>query len=142
MFLRDPAVQDGPLSIAGFAQPKRVAGLAYGPALDEQWGMPTRAVDFFDVKGDLEALFAPARLRFVKAEHPALHPGRCARIELDGKAIGFIGELHPRWLQKYDLPQAPVLFEVDADALMRARGADAHRDLEVPAAPRATSRWW
>jgi phenylalanyl-tRNA synthetase beta chain len=56
-------------------------------------------------------------VRFVKAEHPALHPGRCANVELDGRVVGFIGELHPRWLQKYDLPQAPVLFEVDALAL-------------------------
>jgi phenylalanyl-tRNA synthetase beta chain len=117
VFHRNPAAQDGPLSIAGFDQPKRVAAMAYGPALDEQWGAPTRAVDYFDVKGDLEALFAPRSLRFGKLEHPALHPGRSAQVELDGKVIGFIGELHPRWLQKYDLPQAPVLFEVDAEAL-------------------------
>ncbi|MGO4475248.1 phenylalanine--tRNA ligase subunit beta [Massilia sp. 2TAF26] len=117
VFHRNPQAVDGPLSIAGFDQPKRVAAIAYGPASDEQWGMPTRAVDFFDVKGDLEALFAPRSLRFAKLEHPALHPGRCAQVELDGKVIGFIGELHPRWLQKYDLPQAPVLFEVDAEAL-------------------------
>ncbi|EKU81890.1 phenylalanine--tRNA ligase subunit beta [Massilia timonae] len=117
VFKRNGEVQDGPLAVAGFDQPKRVAAIAYGPAADEQWGMPTRAVDFFDVKADLEALFAPRQLRFAKAEHPALHPGRCATVELDGKQIGLVGELHPRWLQKYDLPQAPVLFEVDADAL-------------------------
>jgi phenylalanyl-tRNA synthetase beta chain len=117
VFKRNPQVEDGPLSVAGIDQPKRVAGIAYGPALDEQWGMPTRAVDYFDVKGDLEALFAPRALRFVKTEHPALHPGRSAAVELDGKVVGFIGELHPRWLQKYDLPQAPVVFEVDAAAL-------------------------
>jgi len=117
VFHRNPAAQDGPLSIAGFDQPKRVAAIAYGPAADEQWGMPTRAVDYFDVKGDLEALFAPRSLRFSKLEHPALHPGRSAQVELDGRVVGFIGELHPRWLQKYDLPQAPVLFEVDAEAL-------------------------
>jgi phenylalanyl-tRNA synthetase beta chain len=117
VFHRNPAAQDGPLSIAGFDQPKRVAAMAYGPAADEQWGQPTRAVDYFDVKGDLEALFAPRSLRFAKLEHPALHPGRSAAVELDGRTIGFIGELHPRWLQKYDLPQAPVLFEVDAAAL-------------------------
>jgi phenylalanyl-tRNA synthetase beta chain len=117
VFHRNPAAEDGPLAIAGFDQPKRVAAMAYGPAFDEQWGMPARAVDYFDVKGDLEALFAPRSLRFAKLEHPALHPGRSAQVELDGKAIGFIGELHPRWLQKYDLPQAPVLFEVDAAAL-------------------------
>jgi phenylalanyl-tRNA synthetase beta chain len=117
VFLRNPQAQDGPLSIAGFDQPKRVAAIAYGPAFDEQWGMPTRAVDFFDVKGDVEALFAPRQVRFEKAEHPALHPGRCARIVVDGEIVGVIGELHPRWLQKYELPQAPVLFEIDAQAL-------------------------
>jgi phenylalanyl-tRNA synthetase beta chain len=117
VFLRNPDAVDGPLSVAGFDQPKRVAALAYGPAVDEQWDVATRAVDFFDVKADLENLFAPRALRFVKAEHPALHPGRCAAVEVDGKRVGIIGELHPRWLQKYDLPQAPVLFEVDADAL-------------------------
>ncbi|MFD2367778.1 phenylalanine--tRNA ligase subunit beta [Pseudoduganella sp. GCM10020061] len=119
VFLRNKDAVDGPLSVAGFDQPKRVAAIAYGPVADEQWGQPTRNVDFFDVKADLEALFAPRQLRFAKAEHPALHPGRSARVELDGKAIGWIGELHPRWMQKYDLPNAPVLFEVDAVALQQ-----------------------
>jgi len=117
VFKRNGDVQDGPLAVAGFEQPKRVAAIAYGPAAEEQWGMPTRAVDFFDVKADLEALFAPRQVRFVKMEHPALHPGRCASVEIDGRQVGFIGELHPRWQQKYDLPQAPVLFEVDAEIL-------------------------
>ncbi len=117
IFKRNEAVADGPLAVAGFEQPKRVGAIAYGAAVDEQWGVATRAVDFFDVKADLEALFAPRVVRFNKAEHPALHPGRCATVELDGENVGFIGELHPRWLQKYDLPQAPVLFEVDAAAL-------------------------
>ncbi|MDM5177517.1 phenylalanine--tRNA ligase subunit beta [Massilia sp. DJPM01] len=117
IFRRNAQALDGPLSVAGFDQPKRVAGVAYGPALDEQWSLKSAPVDYFDVKADVEALFAPRTLRFVKTAHPALHPGRSAVIELDGKDIGFIGELHPRWLQKYDLPQAPVLFEVDAIAL-------------------------
>ncbi|TFW33135.1 phenylalanine--tRNA ligase subunit beta [Massilia horti] len=117
VFRRDPKTCDGPLSVAGIDQPKRVAAIAYGPALDEQWGAASRPVDYFDVKGDLEALFAPRQLRFAKATHPALHPGRSAVIEIDGKPVGVIGELHPRWLQKYELPQAPVLFEVDAEAL-------------------------
>jgi phenylalanyl-tRNA synthetase beta chain len=93
--------------------------LAYGPAQDEQWGAATRNVDYFDVKGDLEALLSPAVARFVKAEHPALHPGRSARIELNGRAVGWIGELHPRWMPKYDLPHAPILFEIEADALIQ-----------------------
>jgi len=136
VFKRNPEVQDGPLSVAGYEQPKRVAAIAYGPALDEQWGAASRAVDFFDVKADLEALFAPRQLRFAKAEHPALHPGRCATVELDGQAIGLVGELHPRWLQKYDLPQAPVLFEVDAEAL-RQRVVPAYSEIsKFPGASR------
>ncbi|PLZ00220.1 phenylalanine--tRNA ligase subunit beta [Burkholderia sp. WAC0059] len=119
VFLHDPAVKAGEMTVEGFEQPKMVGALAYGPALDEQWGAPTRAVDFFDAKGDLEALLAPKVARFVKAEHPALHPGRSARVEIDGRTVGWIGELHPRWLQKYDLPHAPILFEVEAEALMR-----------------------
>ncbi|MGG7606719.1 phenylalanine--tRNA ligase subunit beta [Massilia sp. BKSP1R2A-1] len=136
VFHRNPDAQDGPLAIAGYDQPKRVAAIAYGPLVDEQWGEKTRAVDFFDVKADLEALFAPATLRFVKGEHPALHPGRSAFVELDGKRIGFIGELHPRWLQKYDLPQAPVLFEVDAEAL-RQRAVPSYAEIsKFPGATR------
>jgi phenylalanyl-tRNA synthetase beta chain len=135
VFKRNPDVADGPLSVAGFEQPKRVAAIAYGPALEEQWGMPTRAVDFFDVKADLEALFAPRQVRFAKLAHPALHPGRCAAVEVDGKQVGFIGELHPRWQQKYDLAQAPVLFEVDADVL---RQRDLPRYTEISKFPGAT----
>jgi len=128
VFLADPSVRAGELAVEGHSQPKRVGALAYGPALDEQWGVATRAVDFFDVKGDLEALLAPAAARFVKAEHPALHPGRSARIEVDGRAVGWIGELHPRLMQKYELPHAPVMFEIDADALI-ARALPAPTDV-------------
>jgi len=121
VFARNAAVADGELSVAGIAQPMRLAGLAFGAADEPQWGLKERAVDFFDVKGDVEALFAPRRPRYVPAEHPALHPGRCARIEIDGAAVGFIGELHPRWRQAYELPQAPVLFELDLAALLERR---------------------
>lgn len=119
IYLRNNESADGPLSVAGFDQPKRVAAIAYGPAADEQWGQPTRNVDYFDVKADLEALFAPKKPIFTRLAHPALHPGRSASVLVDGVEVGFIGELHPRWQQKYDLPLAPVLFEVDATALQR-----------------------
>lgn len=128
VYLRNPEAQDGPLSVAGYEQPKRIAAIAYGPVVEEQWGQPTRNADYFDIKADLEALFAPKALRFVKAEHPALHPGRSAHIVLDGQVIGFIGELHPRWQQKYDLPLAPVMFEVDAEAL-RARDVPVYQEI-------------
>jgi phenylalanyl-tRNA synthetase beta chain len=119
VFLRDASVVDGAVSVAGVAQPVRLAGLAYGSVDAPQWGAKERGVDFFDLKGDIEALLALRAVRFVPAEHPAMHPGRCARIELDGVAIGFAGELHPKWRQAYELPLAPQLFELDAAALMQ-----------------------
>jgi phenylalanyl-tRNA synthetase beta chain len=128
IYQRDPGVPDGPLTVAGYRQPKRVAALAYGPAAEEQWGQKVRNVDYFDVKADLEALFAPRQLRFARAEHPALHPGRSAHVMLDDEVIGFIGELHPRWQQKYELPLAPVVFEVDAQALQQ-RDLPLHREI-------------
>ncbi len=119
VFMRDATVQDGPLEVAGVRQPMKLAGAAWGPAVEEQWGVATRQVDFYDVKMDVEALFGArgSRLRFEAASHPALHPGRSARIELDGKHVGWIGELHPRWAQQADLAHAPVVFELDAVAL-------------------------
>jgi phenylalanyl-tRNA synthetase beta chain len=117
VFLRDPAVKDGELDVAGVRQPTRVGAIAYGPALEEQWGIPGRNVDFFDVKADVESLLAPRSARFEPASHPGLHPGRAARVMLEGNAIGWLGELHPRWQQKYELPLPPVLFELDVEAL-------------------------
>ncbi|GAP37308.1 phenylalanine--tRNA ligase subunit beta [Piscinibacter sakaiensis] len=118
VFLRDASVADGPVEVAGLRQPLRLGGLAYGSAVAEQWGERARPVDFHDVKGDVEALFGPRAVRFVAAEHPALHPGRCARIERDGQPVGVIGELHPRWRQAYELPAAPILFELALPALL------------------------
>ncbi len=116
VFARDPRVADGDLEVAGVAQPIRLACAAWGPAVPEQWGEAARAVDFFDVKRDLESLLGAraAGLRCEAAVHPALHPGRSARLMLDGLAIGWLGEIHPRWAQALDLAHAPVVFEVDA----------------------------
>jgi phenylalanyl-tRNA synthetase beta chain len=119
VYKREPELAGGPLTVGGVAQPMRVGAAAFGPALEEQWGKPTRMVDFYDVKADLEALYQPAVLKFEAASHPALHPGRAARIMLDGAGIGWLGELHPRWQQKYELPQPVVVFEVDAESLTR-----------------------
>jgi phenylalanyl-tRNA synthetase beta chain len=104
-------------TVDGFHQPWKLAALAFGNALPEGWASGARKFDFYDLKGDIEALFSPAVLCFEKLDHPALHPGRAARILLDGREIGCLGELHPEWVQKYDLPQAPVLFEVDFEAV-------------------------
>jgi phenylalanyl-tRNA synthetase beta chain len=119
VFLRDALVLDSDTSVAGVRQPRRLAGLAFGCEHELQWGQRERSVDFFDAKGDVEALLAPLKPRFVADTHPALHPGRSARVELDGVSIGWVGELHPRWRQAYELPQAPVLFELELDALLQ-----------------------
>jgi phenylalanyl-tRNA synthetase beta chain len=101
-------------------QPEHLGGLAYGSAAPEQWGSrPPRDVDLFDVKGDLEALVWPARLAAVRDAHPALHPGRSARLELDGQPVGWLGELHPRWQEALELPRPAVLFEIEVAALRR-----------------------
>lgn len=118
VFRRDASAVEGPLSVAGVSQPMRVAGLAYGPVDATQWGAKERAVDFFDVKGDVQALLSPRAVSFTASEHPALHPGRSARIEIDGVTVGHLGELHPRWRQAYELNSAPVLFEIDLAALL------------------------
>ncbi|HTY04227.1 MAG TPA: phenylalanine--tRNA ligase subunit beta [Rhodocyclaceae bacterium] len=125
VFGRDGAGQP----VAGFRQPLRIGGLWAGLALPEQWGAATRPVDFFDLKGDIESLLGvPRRLTFERATHSALHPGRAAEVRLDGKAIGVVGELHPRWVQKYELGAAPVVFELDLDVWL-ALAMPAYREV-------------
>ncbi len=115
---RDAFVKAGDLTVTGIDQPMRVAGLAYGPAQTTQWGLKERLVDFFDVKGDVQALLAPRHAVFEAMEHPAMHPGRSARVLIDGHVIGHLGELHPRWRQAYELPLAPIVFELNLRAVL------------------------
>lgn len=102
-----------PFDTASFLQPEKLSGLAYGPRNAEQWGSPAVAVDFYDVKADVEALLLPRQARFIPATHPALHPGRTAQVLLDGQVVGVLGELHPQWVQTCGLSSAPILFELD-----------------------------
>jgi phenylalanyl-tRNA synthetase beta chain len=103
-----------------------VAGIASGLRLPEQWGIEREsrvAVDFYDVKADLEVLFAGtgASDSFVfeapQAPLSCLHPGRSARICRNGREIGWLGELHPSLVKQLDFTYTPVLFEVDIEAL-------------------------
>lgn len=118
VFLRDASVANTDTTVQGLNQPMRLAGLAVGPCEAPEWGCQERPVDFFDVKGDLEALLAPKRLRFVAAQHPAMHPGRCAQVMVADQVVGFVGELHPKWRQAYDLTHAPIMFEIDLNAVL------------------------
>ena len=95
-------------------QPERLCGLSYGARYPEQWGHDkTERADFFAVKGEVEQLLSGADLKFAVLQHNALHPGRSAAILVGGRPVGWIGELHPRWQQHFDLPLAPVGFEFD-----------------------------
>ncbi|AEG92872.1 phenylalanine--tRNA ligase subunit beta [Ramlibacter tataouinensis] len=117
VFRRDASVATTDTTVRGVHQPMHLAGLAFGAAEGLQWGRKEQgAVDFFDVKGDVEALLSPRRAEFRPGEHPALHPGRCATIWLDGRQVGVLGELHPRWRQGWELPEPAVLFEIDLEA--------------------------
>lgn len=98
----------------------RISGLAYGSAKPEQWASEAREVDFFDVKAEVDRL-AGGRVQYVAAQHPALHPGQTAQILLQGQPIGWIGKLHPKWQQHYQLPRGAVLFELDVEPLLHAQ---------------------
>jgi phenylalanyl-tRNA synthetase beta chain len=97
-----------------------LAAIALGPRLPEQWGTKSEAVDFFDVKGDLEALCAatgePDAFSFEPAELPCLHPGRAARVLRSGATVGWIGELHPEIVRALDLTYGTIVFEIDFHA--------------------------
>lgn len=100
----------------------KVASLVWGSLLQEQWGAPERPVDFFDLKGDVEAILGlthtPESFRFEAAEHPALQPGQSARILRGEEVVGWIGALHPSLAQAFDIPGKVYLMELDF-ALLR-----------------------
>ena len=102
---------------ATFRQTMVLGGIAYGGAVAEQWGAAKRNVDFYDVKSDLEALAGIRDVRFVPFQHPALHPGRAAQMTVHGLPAGWLGELHPRLQQKYDLPLSSMVFEINLELI-------------------------
>lgn len=133
----------------GYLERRVFAGLAYGGAVNEQWGSDKRRVDFFDVKSDVEALLGGARARYEVGEHPALHPGRTAKILLESGAAGWLGELHPRLQQKYDFPFAPMVFELNLDAITQhavtrfsdfSRQPKVRRDISVEVADKIAAQ--
>ena len=143
VFMRDASQENGPLTVAGIHQPNRIAAAAWGPVYTEQWGQPDRTVDFFDVKRDLETLLGrrAADVRFEPQAHPALHPGRSASVILDGKTIGWIGEIHPQWLSEFGFNQAPVVFELDVDAISHDEVVHAQEISKQPVVQRDLAVW-
>lgn len=105
------------------AQTRCLAGLAMGPALPEQWGAAAVSVDFFDVKGEVEALLAMTgrheTASFIAAKHPALHPGQCARVILAGQPVGWLGMLHPELERSLGFDQRVFLFHLDLEPLLQ-----------------------
>ena len=110
---------------AGIREIDSLAGIASGSRLPEQWGIPRETrepVDFYDMKADLDALFAATGASgSFDFEAPAaplqcLHPGRTARILRKGREIGWLGELHPSLVKALDFTYTPVLFELEMDA--------------------------
>lgn len=147
VFARDAAVATTDTTVRGVRQPMKMAGLAYGDPDGLQWGRKVVASDFYDIKGDVQALLAPLQAEFVAAAHPAMHPGRCAAIRVDGREVGIVGELHPRWRQQWELPHTPMLFEIDLDAVAARqvpvfepvpKFQPAERDIAVIVADRVT----
>ena len=105
----------------GYVETPRVSGLFYGAVKPEQWAEDGRDVDFYDVKATVSKLtqgHAEYRVAEASLQHSALHPGQSAQVLLDGKTIGWIGKLHPKWQQHYDLPRSTVLFELDVVPLL------------------------
>jgi phenylalanyl-tRNA synthetase beta chain len=101
-----------------------IAGIAAGSALPEQWGAPRTAVDFFDVRADVEALLratgAADEFRFVAGVHPALDPGQTAEIRRHDRHAGWIGRLHPEVERQVELTYSGIVFELELDVALAA----------------------
>ncbi len=105
---------DAPDVEGGLEQTPMIAGLLYGSAQPQNWE-GKRPADFFDLKGDVEALLALSdteAFSFEPAEHPALHPGQTAALKRDGEVVGYLGRIHPRLAADLDLPGQLYAFEL------------------------------
>jgi phenylalanyl-tRNA synthetase beta chain len=117
---------------SGTTETEVIAGVAAGTALPEQWGAEPAKLDFFDVKGDVEALLAltgaAEEFRFVPQSHPALHPGQSARIWRGERAVGWLGAIHPEQVRRLDLTYPLFVFELET-ALGLARHVPEFREI-------------
>ena len=103
------------------AQPERLGLIAYGPRYPEQWGEGGQKgawTDYYVLKGESEQLLGSGGAVFERTSHPALHPGRSATVKIGCRPAGVVGELHPKWVQKYGLKRAPIIAELDLWAVL------------------------
>ena len=101
-------------------QKKVISGLVTGNRTGEHWSGAVEALDFYDVKADVEALLnaaSGAEFSIIPGEHPALHPGISAVIKSGDDTVGWLGSLHPKLQKTLDLSQVPIMFEIDLSAL-------------------------
>ncbi len=106
------------------AQEPVIAGVVWGDVNPEQWSEPGQKVDFFDAKGDVEALLRAGGIEeacFEAAEHPALHPGQSAMISRGEQPIGWLGKISPVVAKQLDLPANIYLYELSLEALIEAK---------------------
>jgi phenylalanyl-tRNA synthetase beta chain len=107
----------------GLRQEPMLAGVIAGTQSEEHWCLENRSVDFFDIKGDLEAVIGLTGLsddyRFVAIKHPALHPGQAAAVFYEEKQVGIIGTIHPEIERKFGLNGRTVVFEIEWRAVER-----------------------
>mgnify|MGYP001599549059 FL=1 len=106
-------------SNSGYAEKQVLSGVLYGSSQPEQWGIKAKKIDFYDVKGDLETL-SEGELKFKKKDAPgSLHPGKSACILKNDKPVGWVGQLHPKWKQKFGIQEDVFLFEIDLEPLRK-----------------------
>ena len=101
----------------------KLGGLLAGNVYSPQWGKRERLADFYDLKGDVSALFSLTRannFRFVRGKHLALHPGQCAAVYKEDRCFGYLGALHPTLVREFDLTTTPYLFEIELEAIETA----------------------
>lgn len=102
---------------------ERLALILSGNRYPEQWSLANEAADFYDIKSDVQGLFAMSGLQYsVSAEpHPALHPGRCGHIYRNRECVGIMGELHPSLMRKWQLKGPILLAELDWQRIIETK---------------------
>jgi len=119
---------------SNFQEITMLSGLVYGDCIPEQWKNKKREVNFYDLKGDIELISSNTlSIDTPKNIIPvAFHPGQAAELTLDNKSVGWMGQLHPKWQQKYDLAERAYLFELSMESLINIPKVDIKLPTKFP----------